>query len=92
MVSKVVATRKGLLFLHDFHGKKERKGKFSLSIKRNASFACAEIKFGSASHFATIYLRILSSQFLCWDMMKNWVPCLTHLLLLSKVKGDAQDF
>lgn len=56
MASKVVARRRGLLFLHDFHGKKERKVKFSLSIKRNASFACAVIKFGSSSHFATMYL------------------------------------
>lgn len=57
MASKVVATRRGPLFFHGFHGKNKRKErKFSLSIKSNASFAYAVIKFGSASHFATIYL------------------------------------
>lgn len=56
MVSKVAATRRGPLFLHVFHGKKKRKEKFSLSIKSNANFAWAVIKFGSASHFVTIYL------------------------------------
>lgn len=56
MASKVVATRRGPRLLHGFHGKKKKKEKFSLSIKSNASFACAVIKFVSASHFATIYL------------------------------------
>lgn len=88
IASKVAATRSRPLFLHGFHVKKRRKENFSLSIKSNASFACAVIKFGSASHFATIYLWILSSQFLCWGMMKNWVSCLAYFLLPSKVKGD----
>lgn len=80
--SKVVAIRKGSLFLHGFHGKKKRKEKrkYNNSTKSNGSSTCA------ASHFAVLYFLILTSHFRWRDMMESWVPSLAHSLLPSEVK------